>query len=48
MTVGVVVDDDAISDLFALLNRAVGQVELKRVRAPIHSHPHGFVLSKRP
>jgi hypothetical protein len=28
------------------LDRTVGQIHVDRIRSVIHSHPHGFVLSK--
>ena len=43
---GIVVDDDVVSDFLAVLDRAIGQVELDRVRSMVRSHAHGFVLSK--
>src|SRR5262249_36777360 len=43
---GIVIDDDAVGDLFAVLDGTVGQVDIDRVRPMIDSHAHGLVLSK--
>jgi hypothetical protein len=42
----VVIDDDAVRDLRAVLDRAIGQVDVNGICFPIHSHAHGLVLSK--
>jgi hypothetical protein len=43
-TFGIVVHDDAVGDLRAVLDRTVGQVEVDRVRLTVDSHAHGLVL----
>jgi hypothetical protein len=42
----IVIDDNAIRHLGAILDGAIRQIDVNRIRLPIHPDAHGLVLSK--
>jgi hypothetical protein len=42
----VIIDHDSVSQLRAILNGAIGEVDVNHVCLLVHSHTHGLVLSK--